>query len=152
MKHSEIQFKDFISNFIPLLNFIVISLFINFVFFACSCYDYWAIVCGISDKNRQILKTFSLILYAVLALNLLIPAIHAITKFRYCILFLLWLKTFSTNFRQDYRNVQLYSYYCFYEISSAKGLQLGWLWYAEEFSYIKIKIRHCSTTVKNYLI
>lgn len=49
----------------------------------------------------------------------------------------------DTNFSNQYLSVQLYNYYCLDEINLKKGLNLGGLWDSQEFSYIKIKVRHC---------
>lgn len=79
--HVKIELVTFISNFIPFFIFIILSFLLNFIFCACSCYDYCPIICRVSDENRPMLKTMSLICYAFLAVNIFIPAYIGIDKF-----------------------------------------------------------------------
>lgn len=81
LKQSPIEFGLFMSNFIPFYIFILLTLIINFIFCACSCYEYCPIICRISDQKKSRLKVFSIIFYAFSAINLIIPATFGITKF-----------------------------------------------------------------------
>jgi len=51
----------------------------------------------------------------------------------------------DTNFNHEYLSNQLYTYYCFDEINKITGIDIGGLWDAMEFKYIKIKVKHCTT-------